>query len=137
MARRVHVRARLVDLAVDGEGGAVDGQLGAALEHAPALVDEHEVRHADLAKVPRQRVDPEPSRVLRVAQRDVAGDPLVEALAREDAEGGGEVPLVVGAGGGGRGEGRRGADGDLAGGVAEEVHVLEVFLLGGGGRAAG
>lgn len=143
MARGMHIRPRLVDLAVDRKRRPIDRQLGAAGQDVAALVDQHQVRHADLAKVLGQRVDPKVVRVRRVAQRDVAGHALVEALPREDAEGGGEVLLVVLPGGVGGGKGGRGADDDLAGCVAEEVHFVEElvlcssgFLRGGGGGAS-
>lgn len=57
VAGGVHVRARGVDGRVDGEGGPVDRLL--ALHHLPRVVDEDEVRHADLREVRRQRVEPE------------------------------------------------------------------------------
>lgn len=104
---RIHVRPRLVDLAVDRERGPVDGQLRTAGEHIPVLVDQHQVGHPDLAEVLGKRVDPEMVRVLRVTERDVAGHALIEALSREHAEGGGEVLLVVTPGGFGRSKGRR------------------------------
>lgn len=54
MARRVDIRPRLVDRRVDGEGGGVDGLV--ALDDFARLVDEDEVRDADLREVRGERV---------------------------------------------------------------------------------
>lgn len=56
VARRVDVRPRLVDLRVDGERGRVDGFV--ADHDVAVLVDQDQVRHADLREVLRERVEP-------------------------------------------------------------------------------
>lgn len=59
VAGGVEVRAGFVDGTVDCEGWAVDGGLGAARLDFAVLVDEDEVRDADLREVRAERVDPE------------------------------------------------------------------------------
>ena len=48
-----------------------------------------------MAEVHAERVDPEASRVLWIAGRDMAGDTFVEPVLREEAEGRGEPLLPV------------------------------------------
>lgn len=57
MTGGVDVGPRPVDLAVDGEGCRVDGLV--ANDDVAGLVDEDEVRDADLGEVRRERVQPE------------------------------------------------------------------------------
>ena len=69
MAGRVEIWPGLVDLAVDGEGGAIDGVLGAAGLDFAVLVDEDEVADFDLREVRAEGVDPEVLGVQGVAER--------------------------------------------------------------------
>jgi len=82
-----------VHLAVDGEGGAVDGTV--AFHHLALVVDQDQVRRADVPEVHAERVDPEVVGPLRIAGGDVPGDPFVEAELGEEAEGGGQALLPV------------------------------------------
>jgi hypothetical protein len=82
-----------VDLRVDRERSLVDR--GVALDHLAAVVDADQVVDADHLEVHPERVDPEPVRVLRVADGDVAGHALVEPEPPEQAERGGEALLQV------------------------------------------
>lgn len=56
VAGGVYVWPRLVNLGVDGEGSRVDGLV--ADNDFAFLIDEDKVRHADLRKVLRKRVEP-------------------------------------------------------------------------------
>lgn len=51
VARGVNIRASLVNGAVDGEGGGVDGL--DTLDYEPLLIDKDQVRDADLREVGR------------------------------------------------------------------------------------
>lgn len=59
VARSIQVGPRLVDLAVDGKGWAIDGCLRTLGLDLAVLVDEDEIAHADLREVRAERVDPE------------------------------------------------------------------------------
>ena len=59
------------------------------------VVDQDQVRHADLLEVHPQRVDPEVVEPLRVAGGDVTRHPFVEPELPEQSEGGGEALLAV------------------------------------------
>jgi hypothetical protein len=58
VARGVQVRPRLVNLAVDREGWAVDGRLCAFRLYFTLLIDENKITDADLRKVRAERIDP-------------------------------------------------------------------------------
>lgn len=68
VAGGVEVGARLVDLAVDGKGGPVDGILGTTRLDLAVFVDEHEVADFDLGEVRAEGVDPEVFWVQGVSQ---------------------------------------------------------------------
>jgi hypothetical protein len=70
---------------VDGEGRGVDGLV--ALNDVAGVVDEDQMRDADLREVARQRIQPEVVGADGVADGDVAGDALVEAAVGEAANG--------------------------------------------------
>lgn len=55
----VEVGACFVDFAMNGEGGAIDGVLGASRENFAVLVDEDEVGYLDHGEVHAEWVDPE------------------------------------------------------------------------------
>lgn len=90
---RDHVRPRRVDRGMNGEAGRVDRPV--AGQDVAFVIDELQVRHADLAEMLRQRIDPELLGKLRIARGDVSRQALVEAVACEQAEGGGETLLAV------------------------------------------
>lgn len=88
--RRAHdVRPRLVDRRVDHVGGGVEQAVLAAADHFARVVDENQVGFGDEAEGAAEGVHPEAVGLYGVAERDVAGDALVEAVFAEDAEGGG------------------------------------------------
>lgn len=66
---------------MDGEGGSVDGLV--ALDDVAGLIDENQVRDADLGEVPRERVQPEVVGEDGVAHGNVPGDALVETTGGE------------------------------------------------------
>lgn len=117
-----------------------------AVNHRPTLVHLDQVAAPHLRKGAPERVHPEGVRADGVADGDVAGDALVEAVLAEDAEGEGEAALeVVALGvlvgeGGGFGEGHEGGLGfgfgesGLEGGVGCAWGAVGE---GGGGGAGG
>lgn len=89
----VDIRTGLVDRAMNSKRGRVD-RLD-ALHHKSFLVDEHQIRDADLGEVGGQWVEPKVVRQNRVADRDVTGHAFVVAAVGKDAESGGEVLFAV------------------------------------------
>ena len=92
---RGDVGPRPVDLGVDRERRRVHGSLTG--EEAAFQVDEQQVGGAEVAPAPPERVEPEPVRELGVADRDVAGDPVVVPQLREEAVRDRQPALAVGA----------------------------------------
>src|SRR6185437_3984472 len=72
-------------------GGAI------AFDDFAAVVDQNQVRGADLREVHAERVHPEPIGALRVAHGDMAGDAFAETEAAEQAEGAGEANFAMAA----------------------------------------
>lgn len=77
MARRMHIRPRLMNLAMDGKRRGIDRLV--PHYHTAFLVHQYQIRHADLAEMLRERVQPEMVRQDWVANGDVACDAFVEA----------------------------------------------------------
>lgn len=85
MARRMDVRPGAVDGRVDDEAGGVDAVRRGL--HGPAVVvHEHQVAGRHQGKVLGVGVDPEPVRVQRVAQADVARGAVGPAETRKRPE---------------------------------------------------
>jgi hypothetical protein len=59
------------------------------------MVDQDQVRGLDLVETHAERVDPEPVRVLRIANRDVSGEALGEAEPAEQPEPSCELLLAL------------------------------------------
>ena len=93
-----------VQLGVDREGGGV--QRAFALDDVAVEVDLQEIRGLDASPGDAERIRPEAIAVDGVAHGDVAGDPVVVAVFREDPTGAGEPRLAMGALGVGAVEGR-------------------------------
>ncbi len=84
-----------VNLRMDCEGGRI--QRPGALDDVATGIDQEQVLHPDQFEVHTERVDPEVVAPLRVPDRDVAGQSLVEPEVSEQPEGGGEALLPVSA----------------------------------------
>src|SRR3954466_12024403 len=78
---------------MDRKRGAVHGPV--ALHDVAVVVDQDQIRDADLREVHAERVDPEVVQPLGVAGGDVPRTALVEAAAREEPERGREPLLAV------------------------------------------
>ena len=85
MHRAVHVGTAVMDRAVDAEGGIVDHR--PAIDELALVIDQRQVVGTDLAELEAERVHPEIVGRAGHALTDVAGDPLVESVASEDAIG--------------------------------------------------
>ena len=68
-----------------------------AVNHFAVIVDQHEVRSANLREVHAERVGPEPVVMFRIARGNVAGDAFIESEAREQAECACEVNFAMAA----------------------------------------
>src|SRR6266478_3813362 len=95
----------LVNVRVNGEGGLIDFAI--ALDDVTFIVDEEQIRDANLAEVHAERIDPEMIEALRIARGDMAGDAFVKSAARKKAGRAGELffamtPLLGGSGKHGR-----------------------------------
>src|SRR5277367_3588401 len=66
-----------------------------ALHHLALLADEDQVRNANMRKMHAERIDPEVVEQLRIARRDVPGNPFAEGKLREKAEGRCQALLAV------------------------------------------
>jgi hypothetical protein len=71
-------------LGVDRESSPVHG--GGSLHYFAAMIDQDQVRHADLAEVLSVGIDPEVIGQLRIAGGNVAGHTFVETEAGEKPE---------------------------------------------------
>jgi hypothetical protein len=89
------VRPGFVDRRVDHVGGGVEQAVLAAADDFAGVVDEDEVGFGHEAEGAAEGVHPEAVGLHGVAERDVAGDALVEAVFAEDAEGGGQAAFEV------------------------------------------
>ena len=87
------VLVRLVHRGVQHEARAVDRI--AALDDLARVVGQDQVGHLHLVEVDRHRVGPVQLRELGVADRQVAGEAVVEAFQREGAAGGDQALLAV------------------------------------------
>ena len=92
---RDDVGTRPVDLGVDRERRRVHRAVTG--EQVAVEVDEQQVGRAEVAPAPAERVHPELVRELRVADGDVAGDPVVVPELREQPVRDRQVALAVGA----------------------------------------
>jgi hypothetical protein len=92
-----HVGPRLVQLGMDGEGGAVQPgrDLGRRLDDLAGMADQHQVRDLDPREVHAERIDPEVVGQFRIAGGDVAGPAHVEAVAAEQAIRRGQPLLAI------------------------------------------
>src|SRR5882757_6194119 len=90
---RLHVRPGRVHPGMDVEAGQVDQAL--TFDKPPVLVDQQEVRDADVLERHSERVDPEAVRVDRIAGRDVPARTLPEAELPEQAEGRRQLALAA------------------------------------------
>ena len=86
------IRPGLVDGGMDLEAGQVDRLV--ADDDSAVMVDEQQVRDADMAEIHAERVDPEMVGPFRVAHGDVAGGAMVEAVMGEEAQAGGEAAFT-------------------------------------------
>src|ERR1700733_595183 len=84
MSGCVRVGPGRMNARMDDEGRGVDRIV--ALDDVALVVAADQVRDLDLAEMDAERIDPERVEVLRIARRDVARDPLVEAEFREQPE---------------------------------------------------
>ena len=116
------VGPRGVDGRVDDERRAIDRAL--ALDDLAVVVDENQVRDADVAEVHPEGVDPEVVEQFGVARRDVPGDAFGEAELAEDAQRAGESLLAVLAFGLDRVEGRRNVEDQLLLVFRESIHYV-------------
>lgn len=91
MARRMHIRPRLVHRSMDLESRRVGRTASIAAHDVPFIVQKDHVARFQKAEVAPQRIRPEVVRVLGVADGDVPAHALCEALSGEDAEGAGHV----------------------------------------------
>src|SRR5580704_4747632 len=82
---RDYIGTSRMDLGVDGEGGDVDRLI--TLDHLASVVDQNQVRHADVAKVHGEGVHPEVIEAFGIAGGDMTGDSLVESELGEESEG--------------------------------------------------
>src|SRR5262245_59501171 len=85
------IGARRVNRRVDGEGGDVDRVF--ALDDLAIMVDQDQIRDANLAEIHAEGIDPEMILFFGVARGDVPCDAFVEPEFGEEAEGGGQ-PLL-------------------------------------------
>ena len=93
MGRGDYLRMRGMDRRMNHEAGLIDRLV--TDQDVAVMVHELKIRDLDLAKELRQRIDPEAIREFRVAHGDMPGEALVEAVAREQAEGRGKTLLAV------------------------------------------
>jgi len=79
-----------------GDQGAVkQTALGVSEQDVACMIDQLKIRDLDLAEKFRQRIDPEAIREFRVSHGDMPGEALIEAVAREQAEGSRKPLLAV------------------------------------------
>ena len=88
-----HVRMRLVHGGMQDEAGAVDRV--PALHHPAVVVGQHQVRYPHLGEVDAHRVGPIKLRPLRIADGQVPGETIIEAVQRESPRRRHEVALAV------------------------------------------
>ena len=95
MRRTEDIRPRLVDRRVDHVRRRVQQPILPAVDHVAGVVDEDQVGLGHQAESAPEGVHPEAVGLHGVAEGDVAGDALVEAVFAEDAEGGSEAAFEV------------------------------------------
>src|SRR5207244_10920352 len=93
MSRGDYLRMCGMDRRMNHEAGLIDRFV--TDQDVAGMIDQLKVRDLDLAEKLRQRIDPEAIRELRIAHGDMPGEALVEAVAREQAEGGRKPLLAV------------------------------------------
>lgn len=89
------IRSGLMDRRVDHVRRRVEKSTLSAINDLSIMVDLNEIALLDHAEGNTERVDPEGCGVDGIAEGDVTGDTLVEAVFAEDAEGGGETAFEV------------------------------------------
>jgi hypothetical protein len=93
MCGRDHIRARRMDLGVDGKGSGVDRPI--AVDHLTTVIDQNQILGADHLEVHAKWVDPKMVKVLGIASRDVTSQTLIKSEMPEQSEGGGQPLLAV------------------------------------------